>query len=107
MPFFKNIYFEKHLRTTACVKSKFTVNPKDNGFTINMKLSYSFMLQRNYTKDISLENLQDFVRFFWMAASKVIAKDKNAFSASIKVTIIASIDVILMSFISNDLTNQK
>ena len=72
-----------------------------------MKLSYSFMLQRNYTKDISLENLQDFVRFFWMAASKVIAKDKNAFSASIKVTIIASIDVILMSFISNDLTNQK
>ena len=72
-----------------------------------MKLSYSFMLQRNYTKDISLENLQDFVRFFWMAASKVIAKDKNAFSASIKVTIIASIDVILMSFISKDLTNQK
>ena len=42
-----------------------------------------------------------------MAASKVIPKDKNTFSASIKVTIIASVDVILMSFISNDLTNQK
>ena len=107
MPFFKNIYFEKHLRTTASVKSKITVNPKDNGFTITVKLSYSFMLQRNYTKDISLENLQDFVRLFWMAASKVIAKEKNTFSASIKVTIIASIDAILMPFISNDLTNQK
>ena len=107
MPFFKNIYFEKHLRTTASVKSKITVNPKDNGFTITVKLSYSFMLQRNYTKDISLENLQDFVRLFWMAASKVIAKEKNTFSASIKVTISASIDAILMPFISNDLTNRK
>ena len=106
MPFFKNIYFEKHLRTTASVKSKIIVNPKDNGFTITVKLSYSFMLQWNYTKDISLENLQDFVRLFWMAASKVIAKEKNTLKY-IKVTIIASIDAILMPFISNDLTNRK
>ena len=42
-----------------------------------------------------------------MAASKVIAKDKNKFSAKIKVTIIALIVVILMSFLGNDLTNQK
>ena len=42
-----------------------------------------------------------------MAASKVIAKNKNTFSASIKVTIIASIIVILMLFLGNDLTNQK
>ena len=34
-----------------------------------------------------------------MAASKVIAKDQNTFTASIKVTIIASIVVILMSFL--------
>ena len=42
-----------------------------------------------------------------MTASKVIAKDKNTFSARIKVTIIASIVVILMSFLDNDLKNQK
>ena len=42
-----------------------------------------------------------------MAASKVIAKDKNTLSASIKVTIIASIVVILMSFLGNNLTNQN
>ena len=73
--------------------SKITVNPKDNGFTISM--------------DICLENLHDFIRLFWMAVPKVIAKDKNTFSGSIKVTIIASIVVILMSFLGNDLTNQK
>ena len=33
-----------------------------------------------------------------MAASKVIAKDKNTFSVSIKVTIIASIEDILICF---------
>ena len=32
----------------------------------------------------------------WMAASKVIATDKNMFSVSIKFPIIASIDVILI-----------
>ena len=42
-----------------------------------------------------------------MAASQVIAKDKNTFSASIKVTIIASNVVILVSILGNDLTNQK
>ena len=42
-----------------------------------------------------------------MAASKVIAKDKSTFNASIKVTIIASIVIILMSFLGNGLTNQK
>ena len=42
-----------------------------------------------------------------MAALKVIAKDNNTFNASIKVIIIASIIVILMSFSGNDLTNQK
>ena len=36
-----------------------------------------------------------------MAASKVIATDKNMFSVGIKVCIIASIDVILM-FLGND-----
>ena len=54
------------------------------------------MLQRNSTTDISLKNLQDFVRLFWMAASKVIVEDKNIFSFGIKVTIITSIDVILI-----------
>ena len=54
------------------------------------------MLQRNSTTDISLKNLQDFVRLFWMAASKVIVEDKNMFSFDIKVTIITSIDVILI-----------
>ena len=54
------------------------------------------MLQRNSTTDISLKNLQDFVRLFWMAASKVIVEDKNMFSFGIKVTIITSIDVILI-----------
>ena len=54
------------------------------------------MLQRNSTTDISLKNLQDFVRLFWMAASKVIVEDKNMFSFGIKVTIITSIDVILV-----------
>ena len=65
---------------------------------VSLELNYSFMLYQNSATDISLENLQDFVRFFWMAASKVIAKDKNKFSVSIKVTIIASIDVILICF---------
>ena len=54
------------------------------------------MLQRNSTTDISLKNLQDFVRLFWMAASKVIVEHKNMFSFGIKVTIITSIDVILI-----------
>ena len=54
------------------------------------------MLQRNSTTDISLKNLQDFVRLFWMAASKVTVEDKNVFSFGIKVTIITSIDVILI-----------
>ena len=54
------------------------------------------MLQRNSTTDISLKNLQDFVRLFWMAASKVIVEVKNIFSFGIKVTIITSIDVILI-----------
>ena len=54
------------------------------------------MLQRNSTTDISLKNLQDFVRLFWMAASKVIVEDKNMFSFGIKVTIITSSDVILI-----------
>ena len=36
-----------------------------------------------------------------MAASEVIAKDKNTFSASIKVTIIVSVVVILMSFLAS------
>ena len=39
-----------------------------------------------------------------MAASKVIAKDKNMFSVGIKVTVITSIDHI---FLGNDLKNQK
>ena len=96
--FFKTTYFEKNLRTTASVISKITVNPKDNGFTLTIELYYSFMLQRNSTTDISIENFQDFVRLFWMAASKLITKDKNTFSVSIKVTIIASVDVILICF---------
>ena len=33
-----------------------------------------------------------------MVPSKVIAKDKDTFSVSVKVTIIAPIDVILISF---------
>ena len=37
-----------------------------------------------------------------MTVSKVIAKDKDS-----SVTIIASIDVILMTFLGNDVTNQK
>ena len=53
---------------TASVISKITVNPKNNGFTTT---------ERKPTTDISLENLQDFVKLFWMAASKVIAKDKK------------------------------
>ena len=53
------------------------MNPKDNGFTATMEMYYSSMLERNPTTDISLENLQDFVRLFWMVAFKVIAKDKN------------------------------
>ena len=40
----KNTFFEKHLRTTASVIRKITVNPKDNGFTTTMELYYSFML---------------------------------------------------------------
>ena len=71
---FKSTYFEEHLRRTASVISKFTVN--------------------NPTTDISYVNLQDFVRLFWMAASKVIAIYKNMFSVSIEVTIIA----LMMSF---------
>ena len=35
------------------------------------------MLYWNSITDISPENLQDLVRLFWIAASKVIAKDKN------------------------------
>ena len=95
--FFKNAYFEKHLRATASVISKATVNTKDNGFTITMELYYSFMLYRNSTTNIYFEILQDFVRLFWMEASKVVAKDKSTFSVSIKVTIV-SIDVIFICF---------
>ena len=43
-PFFKNLYFEKHLRVAASIISKITVNPKDNGFTITRELYCSFML---------------------------------------------------------------
>ena len=67
------------------VISKITVNPRDNGFTIT-----------NSTTGISLENLSDFQRLFWMGASKVIAADKNMFNVGVKVTITASIDAILM-----------
>ena len=42
-----------------------------------------------------------------MTTSKVIAKDKNTFSVSIKFTVIASNGVILMPFLGNDVTNQK
>ena len=42
-----------------------------------------------------------------MAASKVIAKDKNTFSVRIKVNVIASIDVILICPLGNDLKDQK
>ena len=50
---------------------------------LTMELYYNIMLQQNSTRDISLRNLQDFVRLFWMAASKVIAEDKNSFSFGI------------------------
>ena len=63
---------------------------------LTMELYYNVMLQQNSTRDISLRNLQDFVRLFWMAASKVITEDKNRFSFGIKVTIIDSTDVILI-----------
>ena len=90
-PFFKNTYFEKHLRATASVISKITVNPKDNGF-------YIIVSCYNGTPPQTFENLQGFVRLFWMVPSKVITKDKNAFSVSVKVTVIAPIDVILICF---------
>ena len=47
----------------------------------------------------SFENLQDFEKLFWMAVFKVITADKDMLNAGIKVTIIASIDVILMFLI--------
>ena len=50
---------------------------------LTMKLYYNIMLQQNSTRDIYLRNLQDFVRLFWMAASEVIAEDKNRFSFGI------------------------
>ena len=42
-------------------------------------------LQQNSTTGISLENLRDFERLFWMAASIVIVADKNIFNVGIKV----------------------
>ena len=42
-----------------------------------------------------------------MAATKFVAKDKNTFSVSIKVTIIALIDVILICKNQKNLKNQK
>ena len=72
--------------------SKTMVSPKPGNYII---VPYFI---GNSTTDISLENLQDFLRWFWMATSKVIANDKNMFSVSIKVTIIASIDVISICF---------
>ena len=53
---------------------------------------------RNPTADY--ENLQVFVRLFWIVASNVIA-----FSVGIKFTIIDAIDIILMS-LGNNLKNQ-
>ena len=47
----------------------------------------------------SFENLQDFEKLFWMAVFKVITADKDMLNVGIKVTIIASIDVILMFLI--------
>ena len=67
--------------------SKITANYcEDNGFTI-MELHHIYFS----------ENFRDFERLFWMAASKVIATDKN--KVGIKVTNIASTDVILMSLV--------
>ena len=63
---------------------------------LTMELYYNVMLQQNSTRDISLRNLQDFVRLFWMAASKVITEDENRFSFGINVTIIDSTDLILI-----------
>ena len=103
--FFKNPYFEKDLRTTASVINKVSVNPKDNGFTVPG--NYIIVLCHSGTPPQTSQILPDFVRLLWMMASRVIAKDKNTFSVSIKITILASIDVILMTFLGNDVTNQK
>ena len=72
-----------------------------------MELDYSFMLYRNSTTAISLENLQDFMRLFWKVASKPIAKDKNTFSAGIELNIVFSIDVIFICLLGNDLKKRK
>ena len=70
------------------VISKIIMNPKYNSFTIT-ELHQRF----------SFENLRDFEKLFWMAAFKLITADKDMLNAGIKVTIIASIDVILMFLI--------
>ena len=67
------------------ITRKITVNPKGNGLTI-----------MDSTINISLANLQDFERLFWMTSPKVVATDKNMSNIGVKVTIIASTDVILM-----------
>ena len=83
--------------------SKISVKLRDNDFTIT-----------NSTADISLENFRDFEGLFLMAASKVIAIDKNMFKVGIKVTNTASINVMLLSLVEylerslgNDLRNRK
>ena len=72
-----------------------------------MELYYSFMLYRNSTTAISLENLQDFMRLFWKVASKAIAKGKNTFSVGVELNIIFSIDVIFICLLGNDLKKRK
>ena len=105
-PFFKDAFFEEHLRTTASVISKINVNHKYNGFTRKL-LYYSSMLYRNFTTDISLKNLPDFVRIFWMAASKIYAKDKNMFSVGIKSHYYDLSGCYFDMFLANDLRNQN
>ena len=51
-------------------------------------------LYRHSTTDISLENLQDFERLFWMAAFKVIAQTKICSMLALKSPLLPQ----LMSF---------
>ena len=89
-PFFKNTFFEKHLRTTASVISKIIVNPKDNRFTITMELYYVFMPWQTppQTKIKNLKNLFKISNILWGYSGwqlpKIIAKDKNTFSVALK-----------------------
>ena len=75
--FFKNTYFENHLRTTASVISRVTANPKDNGFTIPW--NYIIVLCYNGTP------LQTFVlkfsKIFWGYSGWRLPKlSQNTFS---------------------------